>query len=924
MRNLKRALSLGLTAAMISGLMVMGSSAASYADVTSEQNQEAIEVLRTVGVMVGDDNGNFNPDQKVTRNEMAVVMSNLMEYNVASYRGTSPFTDVPSWAEPYVAACWTNGITAGYSATTYGGSDTVTTAQAALMLMKALGYFQYQSDFSNDWQLATVSQGNRIALFENVDSGVREAMTRNELAQLVLNTLKSGMVEPDDDTINVTTPDGTTVNAGKVDYVYVSSEESYAKAIKDLTGWNSTSISTAGWIVELGEYLYDGDLKMDDDTRDAFGRPATEWTLKTNEVGTYAETPLATYTTKVTKGDLWSLLGRSNVNNLGGSTELDVYANGADVGVPDKTDYFRSNSSAAAGVDDANNGVAANGVLTEVYMDNDGNVSIVYVNTYLAQANGDFRENSGTLNTVTLTNPSNFTLGTLDEEDFENLSEFVDEDYILYTVSYQGGTPTVESIAKAQIVSGTVDAYSQTESVTIGGTKYDYAKRIEGTDATGSKATEFTVGSNAAIVLDQYGYVLYVDDASLSVGNYLYVDGIIKSTGFGDDYTARVYGSDGTKRTVAIDKLYDEDAVSDGRVSSATIDANGVVDLSTVTVSGGGTIGTTLTAAGSALSGWYSYSETDGEYTLRRAETNGSKSYTGTSSEKKVMVNGNVLFLDDASVRGDNNTIFVIVDTDGDVTVYVGINNAPDISLTDTASGETLTAHWMLSKDTAGNYASLVFVDASDLDATDVSISGGNEESLMFVLNRKTTYIDRPTGETIETWNVVLNGEVTTVDAKRNALSAYTMYYKVTQDSNGYYKATAFPGIMNDYTANQLLISNHDEIDFSSGAVALGAYTYSITDDTQIVLVLNDTVNDSNPSGTKNSGNYLGSVVSGNTVVMTDPDAKHEVLTGLNGRGLENAVRGYYVDATFYGVKTSSSDQLKTLYVVVTNVADAP
>ena len=94
MRNLKRALSLGLTAAMISGLMVMGSSAASYADVTSEDNQEAIEVLQTVGIMVGDENGDFNPDQNVTRNEMAVVMSNLMEYNVASYKNTSPFTDV--------------------------------------------------------------------------------------------------------------------------------------------------------------------------------------------------------------------------------------------------------------------------------------------------------------------------------------------------------------------------------------------------------------------------------------------------------------------------------------------------------------------------------------------------------------------------------------------------------------------------------------------------------------------------------------------------------------------------------------------------------------------------------------------------------------------------------------------------------------
>ena len=70
MRNLKRALSLGLTATMISGLMVMGSSAASYADVTSKQNEEAIEVLKTVGIMVGDENGKFNPEAKVTRNEM--------------------------------------------------------------------------------------------------------------------------------------------------------------------------------------------------------------------------------------------------------------------------------------------------------------------------------------------------------------------------------------------------------------------------------------------------------------------------------------------------------------------------------------------------------------------------------------------------------------------------------------------------------------------------------------------------------------------------------------------------------------------------------------------------------------------------------------------------------------------------------------
>ena len=50
MRNLKRALSLALASVMVMGLMVVGTGA-SYADVSSEDNKEAIEVLETVGIM---------------------------------------------------------------------------------------------------------------------------------------------------------------------------------------------------------------------------------------------------------------------------------------------------------------------------------------------------------------------------------------------------------------------------------------------------------------------------------------------------------------------------------------------------------------------------------------------------------------------------------------------------------------------------------------------------------------------------------------------------------------------------------------------------------------------------------------------------------------------------------------------------------
>ena len=105
MRNLKRALSLTLASVMLLGMMVIGTSAASYPDVTDEHNVEAIEVLQAVGAMSGSNSGNFNPDAKVSRVEMAIVMANLLDLKVDYFAGQNHFTDVPAWAGNYVAAC---------------------------------------------------------------------------------------------------------------------------------------------------------------------------------------------------------------------------------------------------------------------------------------------------------------------------------------------------------------------------------------------------------------------------------------------------------------------------------------------------------------------------------------------------------------------------------------------------------------------------------------------------------------------------------------------------------------------------------------------------------------------------------------------------------------------------------------------------
>ena len=931
MRNLKRVLSLGMTAAMITGLMVVGTSAAGYSDVSTEDNVEAIEVLQSVGVMVGDENGDFNPDQLVTRNEMAVVMSNLMEYNVATYSGTSPFTDVPSWAEPYVAACWTNGITAGTSATTYGGDQSVTTAQAALMLMKALGYFQYDSDFNGDWKLATITQGNKISLFKDVDSGVRDAMTRNDVAQLVLNTLEAGMVEANKSGQDITVGDITITNS--VEYEYVTSQESYARAIDTLQGASATSISTKGYIVELGEKLYDGDLRRNENTRDAYGRPGTQWVYNLDEVGTYADAPLATYTNKVTKGDLYSLVTKARLDDIerkGGPVYTDgtldhyeytfaVYADGVSALTDEVTEdnntetvtvnrvygqdfedvrntYFLSNSSAAAGKKDTN-AVSGKGVQTEVYLDDDGNLTLVYVNTYLMQATADYNESKDTLSVDLITEPADFSGNVsirngaqLNGDDFD-ITDYAEDDYILYTVSGN----EIEDIYPAQVVTGEVTAYSLENSVTLDGTKYDYAAKVEGDkDADeGSVATEYRVGDTAAVVVDQSGYVLYVDSAAISLGNYLYITDAVKASGLGNDVIATAYFTDGTKAEITLGDYY--------RYNSST--EKYTKDNSVYTG--------LPTTAGGDLAGWYSYSiNSSDEYNIRESKSDESITvkYSSEENASNLLVEGEeVVFAsgEGKDALGNSDTILIVDDGD-DVTVYTGISNFPDIEVKEAKEGVASgTINYMMEKDDSSKtYVAVAFVDAS---SENIEVDDNTTDTLLYVLDEDSNYVDNEDNETVYVYNAILDGQLTTIEAKDEA-DKYTLYTKVSIDSDGYYEFdTAFEQESGgEYHDGKLVYSTNADasVSVSGGSMIVrgenGTERFIITDDTQINVVLYP-----NSDYTRDLGD-----------IMTDEDADWESYVGLTGRRLDSMLGDYALEGRYY-VVTNDDDNMIAEYVYI-------
>ena len=781
MRNLKRALSLLLSSTMVLGMLVMGSSAASYADVTSKQHEEAIEVLKTVGIMTGDENGKFNPEAKVTRNEMAVVMCNLLDYTVASYKGTSPFTDVPEWAEPYVAACYTNGITSGYDAKTYGGSDTVTTGQAALMLLKALGYFQYSADFGSDWLVETTKNGSTAGLFDGVATGAKEALTRNDVAQMVLNALEADLVKAEKNGSDVHVGD-IVISGGKATYdARTGTDSKYAKI-------DNTKVD-GKYTIQLGEDLYNGDLVKADGADDDFGRPSVKWTYENKEIGTYADDADAVYTATVEKQDLYDLVGSDVYNDLkNGDADFTVVVDGVAQKDVKLSDYIVKNND-----DDA--AQAKKGATTEVFIDDDSNdVVIAVINSYVAQVDGDYDKNDEELDLKALDGtalPADDT--TLSADDFDYLDTYSDEDYVLVTVADK----EIKTIALAETVEGKVTGYTEQKNVTVDGTKYEYSKNYTDAVKDDSKLS-YDLNDAYTLVLDANGYVIYTDGTA-GHNDYVYVAKLVDTVGAKTKLEADAYFIDGTNKVITVD--------NDDEINKSN-------------------------SSGKAR--WYSYNEkSNGKYELNEVEDAKTVVYYGSATNEDITTNGkSTVTVNDkdgnsiaTTVKGNNDTIFIVNDDD-DVTAYTGIKNVPDIK----ANGKAVVAVVM-----DDGYADVVYISASDL-----SISGSSDDRIYLLENKGDTKVDSDDNKYYE-YDAIVNGEIGTVKATTQGLDI-GLYEGFSYDENNYAeisKSDKVTGTDSD-AKDFLAYTNVTEITYKGGVLSLGdgknvvlagKYTIFVNDD---------------------------------------------------------------------------------------------
>ena len=142
--------------------LVMIISLVPFAAAASDEATEAAEALYELGLFKGtgtnpDGTPIFDLDKTPTRNQAIIMLVRLLGKEEEAKAGTwkIPFTDVSDSMKPYIGYAYTNGLTNGYTATTYCGTNPIKANQYIAFVLRSLGY-ESGKDFevSSSWKLS--------------------------------------------------------------------------------------------------------------------------------------------------------------------------------------------------------------------------------------------------------------------------------------------------------------------------------------------------------------------------------------------------------------------------------------------------------------------------------------------------------------------------------------------------------------------------------------------------------------------------------------------------------------------------------------------------------------------------------------------------------------------------------------------------
>ena len=695
---MKKFLSLVLALVMTMSLVTVSAGAKDFTDSSKIQYAEAVDVMSAVKVIDGYTDGSFNPSATLTRGAAAKIICNLIlgpTTASALVADAAPYKDVPTnhTFAGYIAYCQKTGIISGYADGTFKPANSLTGYAFMKMLLGALGYKADQEGYTGaNWSINVAKRALNIGLADDLvgDFNGVKAVNREEACLYAFNTLKATMVEYDKN---------STVIVGNI----TIKEQSDAKEMAN-TGKTDGNIDKDGKMQFAEKYFTD--LKGVA-TTDEFSRPATMWKVKSEEIGTYTDTADATYTKKVEIGDIYKDLGLGKSIS---AKKVSVYVDGVENPDQPARDITKG---------DDKNKYGDNGVLTEVFYDNDNDsVVITEVNTYVGTITKTVKATDKKDAYVVVApeseKPTNF------KNEFETDDKFEDDDYVLYTYSLK--EKEIESVAAATKVEGTVTVAensvtnnSDKKALTINGTKYKASAKI-----SGENLSDVSVKQDYTIYLDSYGYMIYVEENE-AIGDYALILNI--KQGSADWYLgnrAELLFTDGTTKIVTTDKDY---------FTKKDMTKNQIVT--------------------------YKVND-DGEYVLKALDSK--KIVTG--EEKTLVMENNKagIKIDGTTYTANSASTFVVADAGStdDFTAYVGIKSAPSINTTGATGKDDKASTYAYCK--SGKMITVMFV----FPGKNVEINDATSNAL-FVANGSVSNLIHDKDGDYFTFSAVVDGELKTV-----------------------------------------------------------------------------------------------------------------------------------------------------------------
>lgn len=191
MLKMKRVLSLALVVVMLlsSSSMVFASE---FKDVSGKY-ETAVDVLTSLGIINGYEDGTYKPEKTITRAELAKLLVETLGYGNLNIGVESSFKDMKGhWADNWVGIAGAIGLVAGYPDGTFKPDATVSYDEAYTMIVRSLGY----SDevVKGMWPLNFKIKALELGLTDNVDAK-SEGADRGGVAQVLFNSLEVPLVK---------------------------------------------------------------------------------------------------------------------------------------------------------------------------------------------------------------------------------------------------------------------------------------------------------------------------------------------------------------------------------------------------------------------------------------------------------------------------------------------------------------------------------------------------------------------------------------------------------------------------------------------------------------------------------------------------------------------------------------------------------